>query len=472
MHPRPSIYVSVLVAAAFFMENLDGTIIATALPQMARSFHVDAVHLNIGITAYLLTLGVFVPVSGWVADRVGARTVFATAIATFTFASLFCALSQSLVGFTAMRILQGIGGSMMVPVGRLIVVRASPKEKLTEAIAWITWPALTALVLGPALGGFITTAFSWRWIFVLNLPLGILAFILALILIDDSRSDERHPFDWRTFLPAGIATTCIVYAFELLGRGEETHRAVGLLVVSVIAGVIALIAARTHPDTSLIDFSSLRRKSYSISVFGGSSFRIAISVLPFLLPLMFQLAMGMDALHAGGLLLALFAGDLSMKAIVIPILRRYGFRNVLIVNGIITAVSIALCATIDNSTPTALICGLLFFHGASRSLEFTAMTTLAYTEIPAANMARANSLLSALMQLMIGMGVACGAVILRAIVHARGHATSTPSIGDFHLAILLMVLPALGPTIDSFGLAPNAGAATSRHRRYWTQITV
>src|SRR5277367_3074485 len=191
---RSPFFVTSLIAGAFFMENLDGTIIATALPQMARSFHTGAVYLNLGMTAYLITLAVFIPVSGWVADRFGARTVFASAICLFTLASVLCGFSQTLTQFTLLRILQGIGGAMMVPVGRLIVLRSTPKEKLTEAIAYITWPGLTALVVGPPLGGFITTYASWHWIFFLNLPIGIIALMLTLLWVENLRSGESHGF--------------------------------------------------------------------------------------------------------------------------------------------------------------------------------------------------------------------------------------------------------------------------------------
>src|ERR1700753_395246 len=215
--PRSPLFVTTLIAGAFFMENLDGTIIATALPQMARSFHASAAHLNIGMTAYMLTLAVFIPISGWVADRFGSRSVFAAAIGVFTFASLLCGISHSLTQFTLTRILQGIGGAMMVPVGRLIVLRTAPKDKLAEAIAYITWPGLTALVVGPPLGGFITTYASWHWIFFLNLPLGILALTLTLLWIENVRMGERHSFDWLTFVLAGCASAGAVFGMEKLG---------------------------------------------------------------------------------------------------------------------------------------------------------------------------------------------------------------------------------------------------------------
>ncbi len=468
---RSPLYVTTLIAGAFFMENLDGTIIATALPQMARSFHVGAVNLNIGMTAYLLTLAVFIPISGWVADRFGSRSIFASAIATFTLASLLCGASRTLTQFTLMRILQGIGGAMMVPVGRLIVLRNTPKEKLTQAIAYISWPGLTALVIGPPLGGFITTYATWHWIFFLNLPIGILALVLALLWIENVSTEEKHPFDWLTFILAGFASTGAVYAMEKLG-GDGVHWQVPALIfaLSLFSGTLAIVAAHRKPAVSLIDLESLKLKTYSLSVYGASAFRVAVSVLPFLLPLMFQITFGLNAFRSGLYLLALFAGDLSMKAFVIQVLRLFGFRRVLIVNGIITVASMALCATLSPATPTVLLLVILFFHGACRSMQFTCMTTLAYTEIPAARMSRANGFLSAVMQLSMGMGVAVGAITLRLVAHAHGHSAAMPQLRDFHLAILFMSALALGPVFDSMGLPQNAGATTSGHRRQELEV--
>src|ERR1700678_309392 len=401
---RSPLYVTTLIAGAFFMENLDGTIIATALPQMARSFRVSAVHLNLGMTAYLLTLAVFIPISGWVADRFGSRSVFAAAIAIFTLSSLLCGASRTLTQFTLMRIVQGIGGAMMVPVGRLIVLRTTPKDKLAEAIAYITWPGLTALVVGPPLGGFITTYASWHWIFFLNLPIGIVALILTLLWVENVRSEEKHSLDWLTFLLAGFASAGAVYGMEKLGSEGVPWQLPGLvLVLSILSGVAAIVVAHRNPATSLIDLESMKLKTYSLSVYGASAFRIAVSVLPFLLPLMFQIAFGLNAFQSGLYLLAMFAGDLSMKAFVIKVLRRFGFRRILIVNGIFTSLSMALCATLGPSTPALLIGCILFVHGALRSMEFTCLTTLAYTEIPGGRMSRANGFLSAVMQLSLGM---------------------------------------------------------------------
>jgi MFS family permease len=346
------------------------------------------------------------------------------------------------------------------------VLRTAPKDKLAEAIAYITWPGLTALVVGPPLGGFITTYASWHWIFFLNLPLGIVALILTLLWVENVRMGEKHAFDWITFVLAGFASAGAVYAMEKLGGEDAAWELPALvLVLSLLSGVAAILVARRNPATSLIDLESIKLKTYSLSVFGASAFRIAVSVLPFLLPLMFQISFGLNAFQSGLYLLAMFAGDLSMKAFVIKVLRRFGFRRILIVNGIFTSLSLALCATLSPATPVLIIVCILFVHGALRSMEFTCLTTLAYTEISASRMSRANGFLSAVMQLSMGMGVAVGAITLRLVAHARGHSAAAPQLRDFHLAILFTAFIALGPVFDSLGLPPDAGAATSGHRQ-------
>jgi MFS family permease len=273
-----------------------------------------------------------------------------------------------------------------------------------------------------------------------------------------------HPFDWATFLLGGFASAGAVYAMEELG-GDAGHWQIptAILVLSLLSGTVAVVVARRNPARSLIDFESMKLKTYSLSVYGASAFRIAVGVLPFLLPLMFQIAFGLTAFQSGLYLLALFAGDLSMKAIIIPTLRRFGFRRVLLVNGVITAASIAVCAAISPATPPWLIVAILYLHGGFRSMEFTCMTTLAYTDIAPSRMSRANGFLSAVMQLSSGMGVAVGAITLRLVAHADGHSGAEPQLRDFQLAILIVAVLALGPVFDSLTLPEDAGADTSGH---------
>ena len=462
---RSPLLVTGLVAGAFFMELMDGTVIATALPAMARTFHVGVVSMNIGMTAYLLTLAVFIPVSGWMADRMGARSTFVTAIGVFTVASVLCGLSRGLVVFTAMRVLQGIGGAMMTPVGRLVVLRVTPKEKLAEALVYITWPGMMALVIGPPLGGFITTYASWPWIFFLNVPVGVLAAVLAWRWIEDQREADPMGFDWATFLLAAAASTGLVYAMEVLGADTaHWHRPAAVLVLSALSGAGAVWVARRRPATTLIDLQSMRQLSYAQSVYGGTAYRAAVSVLPFLLPLMFQLGFRVSAFRSGLYVLGLFAGDLSMKAFVVPVLRRWGFRRVLLVNGALTAGSLGLCAVLAPSTPVVLLLLVLFVHGAGRSMEFTAIGTLAYAEIPEARLSRANGFLSAVVQLGMGLGVPLGAISLRLVARLHGDSLATPALRDFHAAILVAALLALGPVANAWGLPEDAGNVASGHR--------
>ncbi len=461
---RPSLIVT-LVAAAFFMENLDGTIIATALPQMARSFDVHAVDLSIGITSYLLTLAVFIPISGWAADRFGVRNVFTAALAVFTASSVACGMTDGLVEFTAARVVQGIGGAMMVPVGRLAVLRATPKDGLMRAISIITWPGLVAPVIGPPLGGFITTYSSWRWIFYLNVPLGIIGMVLAWRFIGAETDKQKRPFDGIGFALCGIAGTAIMYAMELLGRaGAPWREALAFLAGGLVAGVAALFHLRrsAHP---VVDLSAFRVKTFAVAMGGGSLFRVSISAVPFLLPLMFQLGFGMNAFHSGLLTLVVFAGNLSMKLVTTPVMRRFGFRPVLLANGVIAALSIAAMSLLTASTPLVLAAIVLFASGLSRSLQFTAVNTLSFADVPKPQMSGASTLSSTLTQMTMGMGVALGAMAMRLSAWLHGHAAQSVTPADFSLAFVLVALVGLVAIVDVFGLERDAGAHVSGHRR-------
>jgi len=461
---QKSTAVSILVATAFFMENLDGTVIATALPQMGKSFHVSPVDLNIGMTAYLLMLAVFIPISGWVADRVGARSVFVSAIAVFTFASILCGLSNGIVAFTSARILQGIGGAMMVPVGRLVVLRTTEKHKLMEAIAYITWPALVAPVVGPPVGGYITTYFSWHWIFYLNVPLGIIGIVLSLLWIPNLREDKVRPFDWIGFALSSTACVTFMYGMELVGRTDAAWRTPLLyLACGGVLGVLAVMHLRSTP-TPLLKLDLLKIKTFAITIEGGSLFRASISVSPFLLPLMFQVGFGLSAFQSGMFMLGLFAGNLSMKPATTFMLRRFGFRNVLIWNGMLTAILMLGCALLFPSTPRAIILAVLFVNGLCRSMQFTCLSTLSFADVPKQDLSSATSFFSMVTQMSMGMGVAVGAIALRAAGLLDGNAHGAPTTREFHIAFLFVAGLTLMGTIDCFSLEPDAGAAVTGHQ--------
>jgi EmrB/QacA subfamily drug resistance transporter len=450
--------IALLVAGAFFMENLDGTVVITAIPQMAASFHVHPVDLNSGVSAYLLTLAVLIPASGWVADRFGARRVFAGAIILFTLASALCALCTTLPEFVLARILQGCGGAMMVPVGRLTVLRSTEKHNLIKAIATITWPGLAAPVLGPPLGGFITTYASWHWIFLLNLPLGLLALPFALTLIPGAKTDAGRPFDRRGFLLTGLACLVFMYGLEMFShQGASWAAAFACVLVGLGVARLALRHARAqeHP---LIDYGALSYRSYATTIRGGSLFRGAIAAIPFLLPLLFQLGFGLTPFASGMLVLAVFAGNLAMKPFTTPILRRFRFRPLLLANGTLNAAAIFACALLTPDTPVPVILVLLFVSGLARSMQFTAINTLAFADVPAAKMSGANTLFNMAQQMAMGIGIALGAVALRlgVLVHPGRHGLP---LDAFHIAFVLTGMIALAGLFDVLALSPQAGDA-------------
>jgi EmrB/QacA subfamily drug resistance transporter len=457
--------IALIVAGAFFMENLDGTVIATALPQMAHSFGTSPVVLSIGMTAYLLTLAVFIPISGWIADRYGARTVFGSAIAVFTVSSLLCGISNGLWSFTGARILQGIGGAMMVPVGRLVVLRGTEKADLLRALAYVTWPGLIAPVLGPPVGGFITTYASWRWIFYLNLPLGLAALVLTWLFIANDRMDKRAPFDTIGFVLTGVGLGALMYGFELLGQTDTPWvQATLCLAIGLLSGAAAVWHARraAHP---LLDLSALKIPTFAIAIWGGSLFRIAIGTVPFLVPLMLQIGFGLNAFSSGLLVLALFAGNLGIKPLTTGILRQFGFRAVLIVNGLLNAVMILACALLSADTPSAIIAVVLFVGGACRSLQFTCLASLSFSDIAPAQMSGASTFSSTVQQLTMGMGIAVGAMGLHLAMVLRGAVSAAPSVMDFRVAFVIVALIAGVGVYDCFALDRQAGAQVSGHRR-------
>ncbi len=449
--------VALLVAGAFFMENLDGTVIITALPQMARSFHVYALDLNIGVSAYLLTLAALIPASGWVADRHGLRTVFAGAIVVFTAASMLCGVCRTLTAFTLARILQGAGGAMMVPVGRLAVLRTTEKHELINAIATITWPGLAAPLLGPPLGGFIATYASWHWIFFLNVPLGLAALVAALRLLPQGREPAR-PFDGIGFVLTGAACFALVYGLELVSRDQAAHGTVAavLLGTAAIWGAAWIHARRqAHP---LMDLRAMRLRSYAVTILGGSCFRMAIAAVPFLLPLLFQIGFGLSSFRAGTLVLAVFAGNLVMKPMTTPLLRRFSFRATLLVNGGLNAGIIFACALLTPATPVPALVALLFASGLTRSMQFTALNTLAFAEVPEGWMSGANTVFNMVQQLFMAMGIALGALALRiAGLLSPGAAPGAIPLGHFRTAFVIIGAISLLGTLDVFGLDPAAG---------------
>lgn len=439
------------------MELLDGTVITTALPGIAASFRVGAVDAGLGVTAYLLTVAVMIPLSGWLSDRFGARRVFCVAIVVFTLASVLCAGSQTLWEFVLARVVQGVGGAMMVPVGRTVVLRGAAKADLMAATAIITWPALIAPVLGPPVGGVIATYASWRWIFLINVPLGVVALVSALLVIKPSQR-RRRPFDGLGFALSAVAIACLVYGMDLAGGATNWLLTAGVLVLGLAVGAVAVRHARRHP-TPMLDLSPLRVRTYAATSVQGSLLRLAINMVPFLLPLLFQVGFGLSAVTSGLLVLTVFAGNLVMKTITTPTVRRFGFRRVLVGNGILVALSLAACALFSASTPYALIVVVCFLGGAFRSLEFTGVNTLAFADVPAESMSAASTLNATITQLATGLGVAVAATVVH--VAAGG---GVPSVLDFRVGFLVGAAIALVGALLFLRLDRDAGAVVSAGR--------
>lgn len=451
--------IPLIIASALFMENMDSTVIATSLPAMAKDLGTDPIVLKLAFTTYLLSLTVFIPVSGWLADRFGARHVFRAAIAVFTIGSIACGLATSLGELVAARGLQGLGGAMMVPVGRIILLRSIPKSELVDALAWLTIPALVGPLVGPPVGGFITDHFGWRWVFWMNVPFGIAAIVLATALMPDIRVDRVPPLDARGFFLSGIGLSCFIFGLTVMGRDLLPGWMPTLLLLTgaVFIGVYLLHARRAAEP--ILDLRLLRIETFRAGIVGGSLFRIGVGAVPFLLPLMFQLAYGMSAFQSGMITFVAAAGAIAMKLGAARLIRRYGFRTLLLINGGLAAVSIAVMGLLSAATPYVLAISLLFAGGFLRSLQFTALNAMAYSDIDHAQTSHATSLYTVVQQLSLSMGVVMAAFVLESAQWLRGEETLTP--GDFTIAFAVVAAVSLSAVLQYFALSPQAGASVS-----------
>jgi EmrB/QacA subfamily drug resistance transporter len=453
--------VALIVAGAFFMQLLDSAIINTSLPQMAQTFGVLPLNVSIGVTIYMMAAATFMPLSAWLADRYGARNVLAMAIGLFTLASFACGMSRSLPQFVVARALQGIGAALMTPVGRLVVLRSTAKSQLIHAIALITWPALAAPVIAPALGGFITTYFSWRWNFLLNVPLGIAGVTLALRFIPNLRAAVAG-LDWRGFGLSALALTVLLYGLDLL-----THTPIDWVRsgACIGAGLLFAVLALRHfrrASAPLLQLASARVQTFALATFrAGTICRAGISATPFLLPLLFQLAFGMSALGAGELTLAYFVGNIGIKPMTTPILRRFGFRRVLVGNGLLAGAGIVACAGFEVQTSRALVVGVLVLAGMARSMQFTAQGTIAYADIDTAHKSSASALASVMEQVAAVLGVALGAIALN-LSQLERHGSAI-SLLDFRFAFCVAGILVMLASLQFLRLPINAGAEVSGH---------
>jgi len=416
---NPQRLIPLIVATALFMENMDSTVIATSLPAIAADIGTSPLTLKLAITSYLLSLAVFIPASGWTADRFGARMVFSLAVAVFIIGSIGCALSGSVTDFVIARIVQGMGGAMMTPVGRLVLLRSIDKSALVNAMAWVTVPALVGPVIGPPLGGFITTYFSWHWIFLINIPIGLLGIFMAMRYIDPIRSKDPERFDLYGLVLAGIGVGGIAFGLSVAGLNLLPWTIVAALVaVGSISMTLYVIHAR-RTASPVLDFTLLRLPTLRASIVGGFLFRLGIGALPFLLPLLMQVGFGLSPFRSGLVTFASAVGAMGMKTLAARIIKTFGFRNIMVVNAVISSAFLAACALFTVTTPLLLIMIILVVGGFFRSLQFTAINTVAYAEVEPAQMSRATTLVSVNQQLAISTGVALGAFSVESTMAVR-----------------------------------------------------
>jgi EmrB/QacA subfamily drug resistance transporter len=454
-----------VVASGMFMSQLDSTIISTSIPQIAESLGENPLHLNVTITAYLISLAVFIPISGWIADRLGPRRVFCGAIAIFTLSAAMCGLSTSLSQLVAMRVVQGFGGALMTPVGRLILVRSFPKDQLLAAMAFVSMPALVAPAVGPIVGGFITTYISWHWIFFVNLPIGLIGIALALRYVGNFEVPPPPRFDFRGFAIVGIGLALLQFSIENLGHPLVSKP----VLVALFAGAALMLGLYTlhalSRNNAVLDLNLFRIRTFRASTVSGGLCRLAIGAVPFLLPLMLQVGFGLAPIASGFITFVTSIGAIGMKTVATRLARRFGFRNLLVYNAGLLGLVIAGMALFQPDTPHWYMLGYLILYGVIRATQFTNVQALAYADLSADNMSRGTSMASVAQQLSSSFGVAVAATTLSIVV---GGATEiTPH--DFHIAFIVVgMMPVLG-VIGFVRLKPTDGAEIagqqSRRRR-------
>jgi EmrB/QacA subfamily drug resistance transporter len=454
-----SVTIPLIVACALFMENMDATVITTSLPALATDLGTSPIALKLALTSYMVSLAVFIPISGWMSDRFGALIVFRAAIGVFMLGSIFCGFSNTLGEFVIWRFFQGIGGAMMVPVGRLVILRSVSKSELVKSLSYLTIPALVGPVIGPPLGGFITTYFNWRWIFYINVPIAILGMVLATKYIENFKDANVPPLDLKGFLYTASGCSLLMLGMATAGRHLVSLTTATLcMVIGIVLLAAYFFHARkiAHP---LIDFSLLRIQTFRMSVLGGTFFRIGVGSIPFLLPLMLQLGLGFNPFHSGLLTCLSALGALSMKTMTTFILKKFGFRNILIVNAALGSISVSAFGFFNASTPLIVMASVVLIGGCLRSLQFTSLNAIAYADIEKHSLSQATSISSVAQQLAVGLGVTIGGLALQLSNSVQGHATIVTA--DFWPAFLLIGVTSALSIPFAIRLPGNAGAELS-----------
>jgi EmrB/QacA subfamily drug resistance transporter len=451
------------IAIALFMENLDSTIVNTAVPVIARNLHTTPLNLSMAVSVYLLSLAVFIPMSGWIADKYGTRNVFAGAIALFTAASALCGLSQSLAMLIAARALQGMGGAMMMPVGRLIIGRSFAKSELVAAMSYVTIPGLIGPMLGPLIGGAITTYASWRWIFYVNLPMGVVGTLFALRFVENMREPNVKPPDIVGFILVGLGLAGLVLGIENIGRGVLPEGTEAALFVLSAASLFLYWRHFKRSSAPALDLQLLRIPTFRASVVGGTVSRIGFGASPFLLPLLFQVAFGRTPLESGALTFTGAIGAMIMKTGASRVVRRFGFRRLLIGNAVVVGALGMSYAFFTAGTPWFVIIAVLTMTGFFRTLQFTCMSALTYADLEPDRMSNGTSIASVAQQISMSLGVAVGATALHVATEVSGG--KTPTQAAFMPTLLFVGMIPLFAIYFFAQLSPRAGAEMSGHGR-------
>lgn len=450
---------AVTVATGLFLQNVDSLTIALALPAIAETLKTDALSLSIAMTGYMIATSVFIPASGWIADRFGSRNVFCIAMAAYALAGVMAATADSVAHLVMARIAQGACAALTVPVGRLLLLRAVPKRELLQAMTWLTLPSQFGPIIGPPLGGLIVSFGSWRAVFLFPVPVALLGIVMALRYLPKEEAPTPPPFDGWGFVLVSIATIGLVLGCEALGQGWLPPPLVAGLFAVTLAAVLLYLRHRKRHPAPVLTFESMRIDTFRAAVWSGIPLRIGVGAVPLLQPLMLQLALGYSAADSGFLSLAPALGALCVKPATTLTVGRFGFRTVLILNGVACAATLAACAGFFADTHWAWIAAVLFVGGLVRSLQFTAINTMAYADIEPRRMAAANSMYSMMQQVTLALGLALGALALGALPHLRGAAQ--PQGQDYRITFLFVAVTQLWMVWPLLRLPRDAGASVS-----------
>lgn len=455
-------YLPWVVAAALFMEQLDATIVNTAVPSMAASLQVTPLSLKAVVTSYILSLAVCIPVSGWVADRFGTRRVFMTAVAIFTIASMLCGLAVNVPMLVAARILQGLGAAMMMPVGRLAIIRTFAKSELLMAMNFVIIPALIGPLLGPTVGGLIVHWLSWREIFFVNLPVGIVALWMIHRHMPDYRGDSQRPLDVIGLVLFGSGTALLSWLLEVFGEHRLDITSIAVLLMLSISLLAAYAWHARDAAYPLLRLGLFRVRTFRVSVVGGFVTRLGVGGLPFLLPLLYQLGLGLPAWQSGLLMMPTALAAMGMKLVSQRVLRRFGYKQVLVVNTVMIGATIALFATVDASTPLAVIIGLGLAQGFFNSLQFSSMNSMAYADIDTPDSSMASTISSSLQQLSMSFGLACGSLVAAWYLGDLPQTDRVALTGALHHAFLTLGAVTVLSSLSFWTLRPGDGESVSK----------